>query len=183
MGRIGKKLINLQEAKIDFQNRILRVSGPKGKLSMKISKRVDLNINQEAKTIEVIPKFKDKYTQGLYGTIRSCIANMVEGVTKGFEKKLKFSGVGFRASVLQNKLILNLGFSHPVEILAPPNIDFKIEKNIITISGIDKQKVGEIAAKIRKIYPPEPYKGKGIAYINEVIKKKPGKAAAKVETE
>lgn len=183
MGRIGKKTIDIQEAKIDYQDRILKVSGPKGELSMKIPKRVDLEINPGTKAIQVVPKFKDKYTQGLHGTIRSRIANMIQGVTKGFEKKLQFSGVGFRASVSANKLILNLGFSHPVEIIAPSEIDFKVEKNIITIFGIDKQKVGDLAAKIRKIYPPEPYKGKGIAYVDEIIRTKPGKAAAKAEIE
>ncbi|MFH1749384.1 MAG: 50S ribosomal protein L6 [bacterium] len=181
MARIGDKPINISEVEVQFSDQILKVKGPKGELSTRIPKRLDLDINNSGKLISIKPKYKDKYTSGLHGTIRSQIANMVDGVVRGFEKKLQFSGVGFRVAVTGDKLVLNLGFSHPVEIKTPEGIQFKVEKNVIQISGIDKQLVGEITSQIRRIYPPEPYKGKGIAYEGEVIKRKPGKAAAKAE--
>ena len=112
---------------------------------------------------------------------------MIIGVTQGFEKKLDFTGVGYRAKVEKkdnkDELVLNVGFSHPVEIIAPENINFKVEKNVITVLGIDKEKVGQVAARIRKVRPPEPYKGKGIKYIDEQIRRKEGKAVAKAEGE
>ncbi len=113
----------------------------------------------------------------LWGTIRMLINNMIIGVSKGFEKRLIFEGVGFRASVSGNKLILNLGFSHPVEIEKPKGIEFKVEKNTIIISGADKNLVGQTAANIRAIRKPEPYKGKGIRYEDEIIRRKAGKKA------
>jgi len=106
---------------------------------------------------------------------------MVKGVTEGFEKKLEIEGVGYRALVENNKLILSLGFSHPIEVVAPAGIEFKVDKNIITVSGPDKQMVGQIAAKIRAYRKPEPYKGKGIHYIGEVVRRKAGKKVAAAE--
>lgn len=180
MSRVGKKKIILPESvKVTNIGPIFEVTGPKGVLERKISKRILVKI--ENNQVDVSPKFSDKYTRGLHGLSRTLLYNMVVGVTEGFEKKLKFSGVGFRAQVQGDELVLNLGFSHPVNIKAPEGIAFKVEKNIITISGIDKEEVGEVAAKIRKIYPPEPYKGKGIAYIDEIIRRKPGKAVAASE--
>ncbi|MFC1656845.1 50S ribosomal protein L6 [Patescibacteria group bacterium] len=181
MARIGKKPVSVNNVDVEYANQILKIKGPKGELTTKIPKRIDLDINTSEKLISLKPKYQDKYTLGLHGTIRSEVANMVEGVVNGFEKKLQFSGVGFRVAVSGDKLVLNLGFSHPIEIKTPEGIQFKVEKNIITISGINKYLVGEITSQIRKIYPPEPYKGKGIAYEGEIIKRKPGKAAAKAE--
>jgi len=180
MSRVGKKPISFPEdVQIRVDGRFLEVSGPKGTLRRKFSKRIKVDI--ENKEIKVSPKFSDKYTQGLYGLTRTLISNMVTGVSEGFVKKLKFSGVGFRAQVQDRDLILNLGFSHPVTVKAPNGIEFKVEKTIISVSGIDKELVGRITAQIRKIYPPEPYKGKGIAYVDEYIKRKPGKAVATAE--
>ncbi len=181
MARIGKKPVDISEVDVRFSDQILKVKGPKGELSMKIPKRLDIDIDNSEKLINIKPNHKDKYTLGLHGTIRSLISNMVEGVVRGFEKKLLFNGVGFKVAVSGDKLILNLGFSHPIEIKTPEGIQFKVEKNTIFISGIDKKLVGEITSQIRKIYPPEPYKGKGIIYEGEIIKRKPGKAAAKAE--
>lgn len=181
MARIGKKPVDTQNVEVQFTEQVLYIKGPKGELSLKIPKRIELDINSSDKKINTKPKYNDKYTMGLHGTIRSRIANIVHGVTEGYEKKLEFNGVGFRASVSGEKLVLNLGFSHPIEIAAPQGIQFKVEKNVITVSGINKQLVGEVAAQIRRVYPPEPYKGKGIIYQGEVIKRKPGKAAAKAE--
>lgn len=181
MARIGKKPINVSEVEIQFSDQILKVKGPKGELTTRIPKRLELDINNSENLINVKLRYKDKYTLGLQGTIRSQIANMIEGVVRGFEKKLQFSGVGFRATVTGDKLVLNLGFSHPIEIKAPEGIQFKVEKNTIQVSGIDKQLVGEITSQIRRVYPPEPYKGKGIAYVGEIIRRKPGKTAAKAE--
>jgi len=117
----------------------------------------------------------------LWGLSRAILANLVKGVTEGYEKKLEIEGVGFRAAVQGNKLVMSLGFSHPVEIEAPPGIDFKVEKNVITVSGIDKELVGQVSADIRSRKKPEPYKGKGIRYQGEVIKIKAGKKAVSSE--
>jgi large subunit ribosomal protein L6 len=115
-------------------------------------------------------------SKAMHGLIRTLIFNMVEGVTKGFEKTLELSGVGFRASVSGNKLVLTVGYSHPVEIEAPEGISFKVVENKVTVSGFDKALVGEVASKIRKVRPAEPYKAKGIKYEGEVIRRKAGKA-------
>jgi len=123
----------------------------------------------------------NKKTGALWGTFRSLVDNMIQGVINGFEKKLEIQGVGYRASLEKNKLILNLGFSHSIEIEAPKGIDFNVEKNIITISGINKQLVGQIAANIRAKRKPEPYKGKGIRYQGEVVRRKAGKKAVASE--
>jgi len=120
----------------------------------------------------------DKKTNALWGLTRTLASNMIEGVTKGFEKKLEINGVGFKARVEGKDLILDVGYSHPVKIEAKEGITFTVEKNIIIVSGIDKGLVGQVAAEIRRVKPPEPYKGKGIKYINEVIKRKLGKKAA-----
>ena len=122
----------------------------------------------------------DKITNALFGLTRAYLANLVTGVTQGFEKKLELSGVGYRAQAAGNTLTLSLGFSHPVVITADQGIQFKVEDNVITISGIDKTIIGDIAARVRKLRPPEPYKGKGIKYIGERIRRKAGKAAKAV---
>jgi len=130
-------------------------------------------------SIKPIKESKDK--SALWGLFRSLIFNMIKGVTEGFEKKLEVNGVGFRVAVQDNKLVLNLGFSHPIEIKTPEGISFEVEKNIITVSGIDKQMVGQVAANIREQKKPEPYKGKGIRYIDEIIRRKAGKKAVGTE--
>lgn len=177
MSRIGKKPISIPkgvEVKIDKS--LIAIKGPKGELGFKIHPHITLALADNQVTVTVLdPEVKeDRALWGLYG---SWIKNMILGVTAGFEKKLEINGIGFRAQVSGDKLVLNLGFSHPVEFVLPKGIAAKVEKNIVSVSGIDKQLVGETAARLRALKPPEPYKGKGIKYIDEVIIKKAGKAA------
>lgn len=173
MSRIGKKPIEIPEkVKVKLEDNFVIIKGPNGELKQKIPAQVSIEKNQ------VIVKSDNN---ALWGLSRTLIANMTEGVVKGFEKSLEIVGTGYSAEIKGNKLIMKLGFSHPVEIIIPENIEIKTEKNIITISGINKQLVGEIAAKIRDKKKPEPYKGKGIRYIDEIVKIKPGKKAAGME--
>lgn len=180
MSRIGKQPIKIPEkveVKIDGQSIVIR--GPQGELSWSMPRE----IKAEAKEKEIIvqPAKKTKKTPALWGLSRNLIFNMIQGVTESFEKKLQLEGVGYRAALQGNKLVLSLGFSHPIEIEAPKGIEFKVEKNIITISGIDKQLVGQVAAEIRAKRKPEPYKGKGIRYVDEIVKRKAGKKAVAAE--
>jgi large subunit ribosomal protein L6 len=176
MSRIGKKPIQIPEGvQVEIHQNKIRVEGPKGKLEKNIPSEIDVQIKEGM--ILVSPKSKTKKAKALWGTIRQIIYNMVEGVTKGFEKKLEMEGLGYRASVSGDELVLEVGFSHPVKIKKPEGINFSVEKNIITVSGIDKELVGQIAANIRRVRPPDPYKGKGIRYLGEVIRKKAGKKA------
>uniref|UniRef100_A0A7C5YS48 Large ribosomal subunit protein uL6 n=1 Tax=candidate division CPR3 bacterium TaxID=2268181 RepID=A0A7C5YS48_UNCC3 len=177
MSRIGRKPVEIPagvEVKIDKNT--ITVSGPKGLLVRTFSNNVEVKIENNLifvrRKSDIQQAFAD---QGLY---RALIKNMIEGVTNGFERKLEMKGTGYRAEVQgNNKLILHVGFSHPVEIVAPEGIHFSVDKGTeITVSGIDKELVGNIAYKIRKVKPPEPYKGKGIRYVDEVIKKKVRKA-------
>lgn len=181
MSRIGKKPVIIPEGvTATVSDRIVTVKGPLGELKQgfkgKISVRVDGN--------KVIVENTDpvKFQKALHGLYRSLIQNMVWGVTKGWSKGLEMSGVGYRAQTSGNKLILSVGFSHPVEYVLPAGITVEIKENVINIKGTDKHLVGETAAQIRKIRPPEPYKGKGIHYIGEVIRRKAGKAAKAVGT-
>lgn len=174
MSRIGKKPIEIPEnVQVKLDNNFVIVKGPKGELKQKIQATTQMNKNQ------IIVKSDNP---ALWGLSRTLIANMVQGVVNGFEKKLEIVGTGYSAQVQSNKLIMKLGFSHPVEIEMPKSIEAKVEKNIITIFGIDKQLVGQISAKIRSSKKPEPYKGKGIRYINEIVKIKPGKKAIGAES-
>lgn len=183
MSRIGKKIIEIpQGVEVKLDGLLISVKGPKGELERII--RPEITVDIDGNQIKVSPKSDDKFSQSLWGLTRSLIANMIIGVTDGFEKKLEFIGVGYRAAVEKqqdkDKLVLNMGYSHPVEIIAQDNMNFKVEKNVITVFGINKEKVGEIATKIRAVRPPEPYKGKGIHYVGEIIRRKEGKAVAKV---
>ncbi len=176
MSRVGKNPIELPQGvsiKIDGDN--ISVSGPKGELSLK--KSPVIGVVQEDSLIKVFIDKETKDSNALWGLTRSLIANMVEGVSKGFEKKLEIEGVGYRVELKGNKLVFALGFSHPVEFEAPEGIKFEVDKNVITVSGIDKCLVGQTAANIRKLKKPEPYKGKGIRYQGEVIRRKAGKKA------
>lgn len=176
MSRIGKKLITLPNgvtAKIDGQQ--VMVTGPKGVLDLTLHHQVKAELTgNEIKVIVARPE--DKKEKSLWGLSRSLVFNMVDGVVNGFTKQLEINGIGYKAAVQGKKLILNVGFSHPVEYDIAEDIDIKVEKNIISIAGIDKQKVGQVAAEIRSIKKPEPYKGKGIKYTTEVIRRKAGKA-------
>jgi len=179
MSKIGnKKIIVPDGIVVEDKDGIITTKGPRGELNLKVLPNIE--VIKEGNIIQVTRKRDDKYTKSLHGLMRKLIDNMIIGVSSGFEKKLDFKGVGFKAEVSGNKLVLNVGFSHPVEIIAPAGIEIKVEKNIITVSGIDKQKVGQVAANIRAVKPVEPYKGKGIKYIDEIPRRKPGKAAKAV---
>lgn len=177
MSRIGKSPIKIPSGvKADIVGQEISVEGPKGKLKQIISARIKAEISENQIVFSVADKSKD--SSALWGLSRSLVNNMVKGVSEGFEKKLEIEGVGYKAVLNGKDLVLSLGFSHPVNIKSPEGIDFKVEKNAIIISGIDKYSVGQIAAKIRAKKKPEPYKGKGIHYAGEVVRRKAGKKAA-----
>ena len=179
MSRIGRKPIAIPKGvSLTIENDVATVKGPKGTLTQKISPAI--GVEQEAGQA-VVTRISDvKEHRALHGLTRALLANMVEGVTNGFEKKLELVGVGYRASMQGKKLVINIGFSHPVEIEPPPGIEFEVPAaNKITVRGIDKQLVGNTAAHIRAIRKPEPYKGKGIKYENETIRRKVGKAGGR----
>jgi len=179
MSRIGKKPITIPEnVTAELKANELIIKGPKGELKEKIHPLVKIEIKDRQINISVTDP-TEKKQKALWGLFGSLVKNMIKGSTEGYEKKLEVIGVGFKVNLQGNKLVLNVGYSHPVEFLLPKGINAIVEKNIITLSGIDKQQIGEVAAMIRKIKKPEPYKGKGIKYADEVIKKKVGKAAAK----
>ncbi len=181
MSRLGKLPIEIPtgiQAKIE--NNFIIVKGSKGELKQELNNLVKVEVLE--KEIKVsIKNEKVKKERAFWGLYRSLINNMVQGVETGFEKKLEVNGVGYRIALAGKKLTLNVGYSHPVDFELPEGITGAVEGNVITISGIDKQLVGEVAAKIRKIKKPEPYKGKGIKYIDEVIRRKEGKTAGKGE--
>jgi len=177
MSRIGKQSIQIPDnVEVKINDNLIFVKGPKGELNQELNPEIKVEIKD--KEILVNLKEDKKENAPIWGTYRALIANMVTGVSKGFEKRLLFEGVGFKASVNGNKLVLNLGFSHPIEIEASKGIEFKVEKNTITVSGPDKNLVGQIAANVRASKKPEPYKGKGIKYEKEIIRRKAGKKAA-----
>jgi len=175
MSRIGKLPISIPEGvQVKIENDLIFVKGPKGELTQKIHP----NVKIEKKDNNIFVSVKNpnnRDDRSLWGLFRTLVSNMADGVTKGFEKKLEIKGVGFRASVTGKNLILNVGFSHQVQFPIPEGIEIKVEKSTISVSGFDKQLVGATAADIRAIKKPEPYKGKGIKYIDEVIRRKAGK--------
>lgn len=180
MSRLAKKPIIIPEkVEVKLENDVLTVNGPKGELKLKIHPLVKI-VPQDKNFMVEIKDHEDKKQKALQGTFFRLINNMVSGVKDGFEKKLEIVGVGYKAQVSGKKLTLNIGFSHPVEYEIPEGIEIKIEKNTVAVLGIDKQSVGEVAAQIRRFRKPEPYKGTGIKYANEVIRKKAGKAAKAV---
>jgi len=140
--------------------------------------KVEEKQESDQKILIVSPRIEnDRSSKALWGLSRSLLFNMVKGVTDGYEKRLEVNGVGYKVVLEKNKIILNVGYSHPVEFILPENVEAKIEKNVIILSSLDKQLLGQVAANIRKIRKPEPYKGKGIKYLDEVIRRKAGKAA------
>jgi len=182
MSKLAKKPVVIKEGvTATLENDSIKVKGPKGHLSFKIPSGVNVKILEGRVTV----LSKDKNNEGLkpvLGLTRAKIANMVTGVLTGFEKKLELSGVGYRAQIQGSQLTLSVGFSHPVKIITDESLNFTVLENIITVSGIDKDIVGNMAAKIRSIRPPEPYKGKGIKYQDERIRRKVGKAAKALGT-
>ena len=176
MSRIGKKPITIPGGvTITLASDAVTVKGPKGSLSLTL--HPDIQVHQDGSTLTVVLKRDTKLSRKLWGTFRALIANLIQGVTSGFEKKLEIEGVGYRAEQKGKDLQFMLGFSHPVLFPAPDGIDFKVEKNVITVSGISKEDVGRVASSIRALKKPEPYKGKGIRYVGEVIRRKAGKKA------
>lgn len=178
MSRIGRRPIAYpKEVKIDVKNQQILVEGPKGKLNWDIPARISVETKENR--IFVKSASNTKLDKSLHGLSRALIANMVKGVTEGYVKELEIQGVGFRAQLQGSALNMQLGFSHPVIVQIPTGIKVDVPKPTnITISGVDKQKVGQLAADIRSIYPPEPYKGKGIRFVGEQVKRKVGKAQA-----
>lgn len=176
MSRIGKKPIAIPPGvNVRRDESVLTVEGPKGTLSLPIPKGIDVIVDGGAIQIKRI--LENRKTRSFHGLTRTLIANMVTGVSVGFQKSLEISGVGYRAEKGQNVLKLMLGFSHPVEYKIPEGIDVKVDKQVnIIVSGIDKQLVGRVAAEIRDLKKPEPYKGKGIRYVGEKVRRKVGKS-------
>ena len=179
MSRIGKEPIVVPKGvKVKLENGLCLVEGSKGKLELAIPAGITVEIGEA--NLAVKRGDSSKELRSLHGTIRVLINNMVKGVTEGFKKDLEIIGVGYKAQIKAKTLVLNVGFSHPVEMPVPEGLNVVVPAPTkITIEGIDKQKVGEFTANIRRIYPPEPYKGKGIRYVGEEVRKKLGKALAK----
>jgi large subunit ribosomal protein L6 len=177
MSRIGKQPIDLPEGvMVSLETELVRVNGPKGELTERVSREMDVK-QEDGQILVTRPTDRGEH-RALHGLTRSLIANMVEGVTNGFEKRLEIQGVGYRAALQGKKLVLSLGYSHPVEVEAPDGIDFEVPvPTQIVVRGISKQAVGEVAAIIRKKRPPEPYKGKGVRYQGEYVARKVGKRA------
>ena len=189
MSRIGKKPIMIPEGiKIEQKGRSIKVEGPLGKLQMDCHPRIKVKVeSSDGKILVESDRPKDRQNRQLHGTMRALIANMVTGVSKGFEKKMEIYGTGYNDKEQGGKLVLQVGFSHPVELPIPTELKVTIETAAtrgndvparFTVSGIDKRLLGQFAADIRKVRPPEPYKGKGIRYADEQVRRKVGKAFA-----
>ncbi len=177
MSRLGKQIIAIPEkTTITMDGNIVTVKGPLGEIS-RVFRDSEITINI-ADTVTLVPKRNDVFSRALWGTYASHIKNMLAGVNKAYEKKLILEGVGFKSEVAGTSLNLALGFSHPVKMAIPEGLNVKAEKNVITISGIDKEKVGQFASQVRSMKKPEPYKGKGFRYEGEVIRRKQGKKSA-----
>jgi len=177
MSKVGKQIIQIPEkVEVSLKEGVFTVKSGTNVLTKIFKPIIDVKINGQE--ITLTPKGEDVFTRSLWGTYASHIKNMIEGVTKGYIKKLILEGVGFKSEVKGKELVLALGFSHPVPVTIPENLKVTAEKNLITISGIDKEKVGEFAAKVRDLKKPEPYKGKGMRYDDETIRRKQGKKSA-----
>ena len=177
MSRIGKQFITVpKKVKVTLNGQKILVDGPKGSLSRILPSLICCTLNEEEGKL-FLEKVQDtKLSQALYGLSRTLVANMVTGVSDGFDKRLQITGVGYRAQLDGKNLVLNMGYSHPVHMTPPADLSIKIENpTTVVVSGPRKDVVGEFAAKIRSVRPPEPYKGKGIAYEGEVIRRKAGK--------
>lgn len=176
MSRIGNRIIMIPEGvTVEQKNGIITVTGPKGTLTQKACEKVNMNIENN----EIRLTIEDQAAKPMHGTMNALITNMIIGVSKGYEKGLEIIGVGYRFNVQGNKLVVNAGYSHPVELIIPEGITAEVEGNTkLKLQSINKEKIGEFAANIRKIRKPEPYKGKGIRYIGEHVRRKEGKKAA-----
>lgn len=177
MSRIGKKPIVIPaDVTVAVTDGSMMVKGPRGALSRRLHPNVSVAVMSGALRVSVAHP-EDQKDRALWGLTRALAANMVAGVTEGFTKKLEFNGVGYRASVSGKTITLELGFSHPVVFPLPDGVAAAIEKNVIALAGIDNELLGETAARLRRLRPVEPYKGKGIKYQNEIVRRKAGKAA------
>ncbi len=179
MSRIGRQPIKIpKEVKIEVKDSSVSVKGPKGALDFCFGQVIEVETKED--TLLVKRKSNNKFARSLHGTTRAIINNMVKGVIEGFKKELEIVGVGYKVQMKGKNIDLNIGFSHPTQVSVPEGLKVSLPSNTkITIEGIDKEKVGEFAAKLRRLYPPEPYKGKGIRYVGEDVRKKLGKALAK----
>jgi large subunit ribosomal protein L6 len=178
MSRIGRKPITIPAGvTVERTDRLIKVAGPKGNLELVLMP--DLKLEQADSVLTLTKEVETPETQRSYGLMRTLIDNMVVGVSQGFTRQLEINGVGYRASVAGNVITLALGFSHPVIFQLPAGVEAKVEKNLVTLTGFDKQAVGQVAANLRALKKPEPYKGKGIKYVEETIRRKAGKTATK----
>ncbi|MEG0021815.1 MAG: 50S ribosomal protein L6 [Bacilli bacterium] len=177
MSRIGNRTITIPEnVTVSINGNVVKVSGPKGELSTEINKDITVNINGNEITLDR----KDDSVKNFHGTANANINNMIVGVTKGYEKRLESIGVGYRFALKEGKLVVTAGYSHPVNVEIPNELKLEVPSNTeLVVKGIDKCLVGEFSANVRKIRKPEPYKGKGIRYKDEVIRRKEGKKASK----
>ncbi|MCD8784927.1 50S ribosomal protein L6 [Staphylococcus gallinarum] len=175
MSRVGKKAIDIpSDVTVTIEGNSVTVKGAKGELSRTFNER--MTYKQDESTLEVVRPTDSKEDRTVHGTTRALINNMIQGVSQGYQKTLELVGVGYRAQMQGNDLVLNVGYSHPVEIKADEGITFSVEKNTtVTVAGISKEQVGAIASNIRSVRPPEPYKGKGIRYQGEYVRRKEGK--------
>ena len=176
MSRIGKRPIAVPDkVTVNIDGQHIKVKGPKGELERELPSLV--SVEQDGSTLSVKRQDDSRISRQRHGLSRTLVANMIDGVSKGFEKRLSIQGVGYRAQVKGKQLILNVGYSKPVEIDPPEGIQLAVENNTqVIVSGINKEVVGNVAARIRAVRPPEPYKGKGIRYLGEVVRRKAGKA-------
>lgn len=178
MSRVGKKPISIPDnSKISYDNRVITVQGEKGTLKRTVHPDVDLKI--EDKILSVTLDKDTRINKALQGLTRSLIANMITGVSKGFDRQLEINGIGYRAELKGKSIVFNLGYSHPINFDLPDGISATVDKTIVKLTGIDKELLGHTAAAIRRLRPPEPYKGKGIKYLEERIQRKAGKTGTK----
>jgi len=181
MSRIGKQIIEIpQSVTVELKGDFIVVKGPKGELKRPVHDLVTVAVKDGTVTVDVKDKV-EKHERALWGTFAAHIKNMIVGVSKGFQKQLEISGVGYKVDMQGRDIKLGVGYSHPVIYKMPPGAEAKVEKNVITITSSDKELLGSVTAEIRAIKKPEPYKGKGIKYIDEIIRRKAGKTAAKGE--
>ncbi|PIZ95473.1 MAG: 50S ribosomal protein L6 [Candidatus Magasanikbacteria bacterium CG_4_10_14_0_2_um_filter_33_14] len=181
MSRIGKQIISIPEGvTVNMTDASIEVKGPKGTLVRQLNDKVEVKMEDNSLTFDVKNK-EDKKERSLWGTFAAHLKNMIVGVTEGFKKELEVNGVGYKVAMQGKDIKLEVGFSHPVVFKMPDSVKASVEKNVITLESYDKEMLGSIAAEIRSIRKPEPYKGKGIKYMEEIIRRKAGKTAAKGE--
>jgi large subunit ribosomal protein L6 len=179
MSRIGKKPVPIGSAKVSVAGQLVKAEGPKGKLELNVHPKINVALDEATKSVIVTRKDDERESRALHGLTRALIANMVEGVTNGYSRGLEIQGVGYKAEIKGKNLVLSVGFANQISLEIPGNVTVTLDgQNKVIVSGADKQAVGEFAARIRRVRKPEPYKGKGIRYVGEQIKIKPGKAFA-----